>query len=506
MAAGTGNLEYYLPQEALKYCYLSTLYKEDTEHLCRLFPDSYIFQYDYLNDDIGNVFGDKTGLNFELTWKLPEKLRKDLANPTIKWIILINPPFATSQTAGTNSKSKIGVSDTLVGKQMHKADLGEVSRELFSQFLYRIKFEFANKEAYLGLFATLKYINANNDQKFRDSIFHYTFMSGFIFSSANFYGTSKNNQFPVGFLIWDLSKESILENQQIILDVFNEKIEKIFQKRIITINRNDSLNKWIKRPDAIIKFPPLGSAISVKTTNKDCRDRIAKEFLASLMCAGNTLQWQNLTYFLSGPAASAGALSVTPENFEEAMVVHAARRIPKATWINDRDQFMKPNNKLSTEFISDCTVWNLFCNSNQTAALRNVEYMGEKYQIQNHFFPFPVNEVKQWEITDNNIDFLLTNAQDTFMAKWLEKQFFSSEAEEVLCAGRVIYKGYFANLKELRTPTFKIETYDAGWWQIRQSLKDANLFQTELNKLKVRQDTLKEKILKLLKEYGIING
>ena len=102
MAAGTGNLEYYLPNDALKYCYLSTLYKEDVEHLDKLFPDATIFQYDYLNDDIENVFADPLMIQFALNWKLPEKLRTDLNNPKIKWIILINPPFATAQKAGIN--------------------------------------------------------------------------------------------------------------------------------------------------------------------------------------------------------------------------------------------------------------------------------------------------------------------------------------------------------------------------------------------------------------------
>ena len=47
MAAGTGNLEYYLPAEALPYAYLSTLYGEEVEHCTRLFPGATVFKYDY---------------------------------------------------------------------------------------------------------------------------------------------------------------------------------------------------------------------------------------------------------------------------------------------------------------------------------------------------------------------------------------------------------------------------------------------------------------------------
>ncbi|MDR3273045.1 MAG: hypothetical protein LBT29_06155, partial [Flavobacteriaceae bacterium] len=467
------------------------------------------------NDDIENVFVDKTGFNFELTWKLPEKLRHDLANPNIKWIILINPPFATAQKAGTNhGDSKKGVSETQVRKIMHHANLGEVSRELFSQFLYRVKFEFKDKETHLGLFSTLKYINANNDQKFRDNVFNFGFERGFVFSSANFDGTKKNNAFPVGMLVWNINTGKKLDEQNIELDIFNEQVEKVGTKSVSSENKNKFLSKWINRPSATIKFPPFGSAIDVKAGNKDRRDRISEGFLASLMCAGNDMQHQNYTAFLSGTYVSAGALSVTPENFEQSMIVHAARRIPKATWLNDRDQFMKPKSEPSAEFIADCTVWNLFSNSNQTAALRNVEYEGTVYQIHNHFFPFRVSEVKQWKITDNDIALSLMSAEDTFMAKWLDKGGdkgihplaveISPEAQAVLEAGKKIYQFYFANLNQLRTPKFKIETWDAGWWQIRQALSDVDLCGSELKELKAVHDTLKEKILVKLKEYGIV--
>ena len=71
MAAGTGNLEYYLPQDALKYCYLSIYYDGDVEHLEKLFPDSTIFQYDYLNDDVNQVFA-QNGNTLKMThsWKI----------------------------------------------------------------------------------------------------------------------------------------------------------------------------------------------------------------------------------------------------------------------------------------------------------------------------------------------------------------------------------------------------------------------------------------------------
>ena len=501
MASGTGNLEWYLPNESYKYLYLSTLYPSEVEHCEKLFPSATVFQYDYLNDDVGNVFaGD--GLDFGFTWKLPEKLRHDLANPKLKWIILINPPFATSQTAGTSGKSKQDVSTTNVRKIMHQQKLGEVSRELFAQFIFRIKKEFENKNVHFGLFSKIKYLNSNNDQKFRDNIFQFEFMRGFIFSSLTFSGTKGN--FPVGFLIWNLSNTQKLEKQSIIVDIFNNEVEKIGHKTISSENRNLFLSKWIERPRATNKFPPVGSAITLKTENKDRRDRIADGFIASFMCKGNDFQNQNFTALLSAPYVSAGALSVTTDNFEKSMVIHAVRRIPKATWINDRDQFLQPKQELSEEFINDCTIWNIFSNSNQTASMKDVEYEKEIYQIKNHFFPFLIAELKDWEITDSDFSLALASAEDRFVAKWLSEKEFSKEAKETIEAGKEIYKYYFANLNQLRTNLFEIKTWDAGLWQIKKVLQDQDLARDLFKKLKEKHDILRDKILPQIYDYEFI--
>jgi len=218
----------------------------------------------------------------------------------------------------------------------------------------------------------------------------------------------------------------------------------------------------------------------------------------------NDMQAQNGMMLLSGPAVSAGGLSVTPENFEQAMIVHAAIRTPKATWLNDRDQFMAPNKELSQEFIADCAVWNLFAKSNQTAALRDVEYEGKIFQIPNHFFPFTVDEIKKWTIADNNIALQIAMAKNTFVSEYLRKQTLSNEAKDLLNAGREIYRFYFENINQLRTSKFKIETWDAGWWQIRMALNDQNFAEELFSTQKDKHNLLKTKILPQLTEYGII--
>lgn len=479
MAAGTGNLEWFLPADSYKSMYLSTLHTEDTQHCRRAFPGATVFQYDYLNDDVEAVFDDKSLFSKER--KLPANLQNDLANPDIKWIIFINPPFATSQKAGYSGGSKRHVSETKIRPLMHQWGLGEVSRELFAQFLFRIRQEFAGKKARLGLFSTLKYLNANNDQKFRDKVFQFAFEDGFLFSSATFSGTRQASSFPVGFLVWDLARHKKLEGQKMEVTVLDEETNKVGRKVLVAENRSRFLSKWIERLPATEVLPPLGGAITVKGNNHDVRDRVARGFLASLMCKGNDVQNHNNVALLSGPYVSAGALSIVAENFDQAMVVHAVRKSVKKSWLNDRDQFLQPEKKPGLSFVRQCAVWSFLADSNQTASLRNIAYKGETFQIINHFFPFKNSAVRKWNISDSEIARSLErDSADRFVSQWIAGQKLDAGSAQLIELAREIYKTFFKNFKDLPSAKYKVEHWDAGWWQIKKCIMEAGLEQDRL--------------------------
>lgn len=507
MAAGTGNLEYHLPAEAYKYMYLSTLHDGDVRFLKRTFKGALCFQYDYLNDDIDSLFNEV----FLSAMKMPKQLENDLKNPDITWIILINPPFATSQDKSNASSGKAGVSDTVIRKKMHlkEFNLGETSRELFAQFLFRIHHEFKHKKAYLCLFSKLKYINANNDQRLRDKVFHYHFERGFMFDSRAFNGVT--GKFPVGCLIWNLAMQENLNDQNITLDVWDRSTPpvKVAQKRIPSIERSTFLNKWVERPDATIEFPPFSSAINVNADKKDIRDRIAKGFICSMCSKGNDVQNINYVALFSGPYGSAGAWSVTPENFERSMVIFAVKKSTKQYWYNDRDQFMQPNCELPQDFVNDCVVFSLFHSSNQTVSLQHVKYKGKEYNIPNHLFPFLITEVKKWKCSDPDITSGISADSDRFAALWLQNKTLSQEAQQVIDAAREMYKEFYEKSALLNTNKYKVGAWDAGLYQIKACLTDEeynldNDYSSFTTTLKSAMKALEAKIDEEKKLYGFL--
>lgn len=493
MAAGTGNLEFALPAEALRYCYISTLLDDDADYCRKIFPAATVFQYDYLNDDV-NFFGNEAALEgFGVKRKMPARLVDDLKNPDLRWIIFINPPYATAGNKDLKNKiAKPGVSMTAIRKLMNADDLGEVSRELFSQFIYRISREFKGRQAWLGIFSTPKYINSNNDQKFRDKIFSAKFECGFLFSSKNFQGCIGN--FSVGFAIWNLDKKISLDTQKIWFDVYNSQVEKYAVKSIASISREEFLNRWIARPPCTKKFPPFSGALNLADKNKDRRDRIADGFLASLMNKGNDVSNQGGTALLSAPYVSAGGMSITAATFERAMIVHMVHRLPKKIWLNDRDQFLQPVKELTPEFISDAVIWSLFAASNQTVSLRNVEYEGETYRIPNNLYPFELAEVRSWTCSDADIRLQLAlETEERFAATWIKNHELSAQAQAVLDAGRELYKKFYAELATLDVRRWKIEDWDAGWYQIRMALGES-----------VSLEALSAKLLPQIYELGFL--
>lgn len=234
------------------------------------------------------------------------------------------------------------------------------------------------------------------------------------------------------------------------------------------------------------------------------RKPLAPGFLCSLASLGDDIQHVNAVFLLSAPFANAGAFSVTPENFEKAMVLHAVKKLPKATWTNDRDAFYAPTEELPDEFVADCVVWSAFADSNYAAALRNVQYQGHVWQIANQLQPFPLAEMRRWACGHDGISAQLAAAnEDRFLAKWLAGRRLSAEAGAVLGAARAVYRAFWADIRKTDWMKWKIETWNAGFYQVRNALEGVG--DAELEALKAAHAALRAKLLPQVYALGFLN-
>jgi hypothetical protein len=324
--------------------------------------------------------------------------------------------------------------------------------------------------------------------------------------AKSFHGNK--GEFPIGFLIWNLGKSVALADQDIILDVFSLEVEKIGTKEIPSISRSQFLSKWIERPKTSHVMPPFSSAITPAIGKIDVRDRVADGFLFSHMVKGNDFQNQKNTYLVSGPAVSAGAYSVTAENFEKSLVVHAVRMVKKANWLNDRDQWFQPNiDPLPGEFVTDCVVWSLFASSNQVVSIEDISYKGVLYKIDNQLFPFLKSEVEEWDCSLSTLsNSIQSRDQDRFASVWLKQKKLSNESQALLESARMVYKKFYKDSSSLPWPQYKISKWDSGWYQIRRSLAEASNSAEILDLQRKSHAVLGNKLIPKLVSLGFVTG
>ncbi|MEB2811372.1 hypothetical protein [Campylobacter upsaliensis] len=464
LAAGTGNLLTNLTESHKLYA--STLDKADVEimqelsnkNALHLLP-KHIFKFDFLNDEFFDTICEKhqkEGLNFAdekcekcQKSKVPKSLQEILKNDEKrkKLIIFINPPYAeagtTAQTTGTG-KNKDRVSTDNATYIKYKKQMGKASNELFAQFFFRIYKEIPH--CTLAAFSKLKYINSSNFIKFRET-FQAKFLKGFIAPAYTF--DNVKGSFPIGFLIWNLAQPQAIKN--ITLDIFNDSGAGLGKKKFYTMqNTTANIGKWIA--GYRIKNPPL--------------------HLAMLNSGRVDFQNQKLVYIKHYVGDESHALTLTLTNLIPCAVFFAVRHCIKATWINDRDQFLAPNKKWEkdTEFQNDCLIFMLFHGQNKITCKEGT----------NHFIPFAELELNAAEAFESHFmlefiqgkikisnkkkkgqqefNFQSDELEDTFIpTKPLE---FSREAKEVFKAAKELFKHYHEQAKDETNYTPNAALYD----------------------------------------------
>jgi hypothetical protein len=487
MCCGVGNLE--VKHSNPRNIFMSTLDNADVDVMraTKTCVAAKRFQYDYLNDDIT----DDGQIDYTLTNKIPEELRKAIADKK-KILVLINPPYAEAgNTIGNDGKTAVAKSKVATGMM---ADYGKASNELFTQFLARIAQEIPT--AKIAIFSKLKYVNAPNFEKFREQ-WKTKYLGGFIVHSKAFEGLKGN--FPIGFLVWDTSKKQPIS--EIVTEVLDKNAKPIGEKYFYNLPNDGFLNTWIKRPrtNKNISAIPLKNCVEVRTNNTERVNTWSDNAIAYIWCDTNDIQHATqMTALFSSVYGGGNGFYVTPENLWQTAVVFAVRRIIKHSWINDRDQFLQPTQELSEEFKTDCLIWMLFNGSNLTASANDLEWNAQKWSIVNHFIPFTEEDVNAPDRFESD-----------FMVRYLADKTLSQEAKNVLAEGKKLWQAYFSqtDVHSVREE-LKLNRVDVGWYQIRKALEARNesgdFPPVSFNAFKEAYENLSEKLRPMVYELGFL--
>ena len=406
-ADGTGNL---LAGLTNKYnIWASTLDQADVKVIHdrieqgAILLENHVFQFDFLNDDFSKL---PQGLQDILN---DEKKRKKL-------IIFINPPYA--EVSSKAEKGKVGVNLSKTHTK-YNSILGTAGRELFAQFLIRIYSELNG--VILAEFSKLKILQGSAFLSLKD---HFQAKLEKIFLAPADTFDNVKGQFPIGFKIWNTNKKEIFEN--VVADIYDKNANFIGTKGIYALNKSQYINKFI----------------SIYKTNKE--NSIG--FMDGIN--GNDFQHNNIVYVLNTKEQlpNPRGIWITKDNLIPVSIYFSVRKAIEANWLNDRDQFLNPNEnwKADKEFQNDCLTFTLFNNNIQI-----------KFGV-NHWIPFTESEVNSKEKFESNFmsDFIKGKLKSEQQADGLfgdtmtnhfdinKPRQFSIEATAVFNAGLELWKHY----------------------------------------------------------------
>lgn len=423
-AAGTGNL---LTGLINKYnVWASTLDMQDVEVMkdrikngTNLLED-HVFQFDFLNDDFS---------------KLPRPLFDIINNPEKrkKLVMYINPPYAEATDGIGKGGRKIDISkETMIYKKYGNL-LKQAKNELFAQFFIRIYKEIDG--CIVSEFSTLKLLNSPNFSAFR-KVFQSKLIKMYIVPANTF--DNVDGKFPIGFMIWNLKIKERFSSTD--ASVYNENGQFLHSKSIFVYNGKGYINNWIKKYTLF-----------------------AKDSIGFLAYLGNDFQHTNEVRISSiKPISHISILELSKPNIIPAAIYYTVRHCIEATWLNDRDQFLYPNDnwKADTEFQNDCLAFALFHSQNKITSKEGT----------NHWIPFTEQEVNSREKFDSSFmsDFIrgklkkysfeknesneIFYSSDDFKSsdEYNNKTaplVFSSEAKAVFDAGRELWRYYHSQPK-----------------------------------------------------------
>ena len=415
--------------------------------------ENHVFKFDFLNDSFDALpDGLKNIIN-------SEEKRKKL-------VIYINPPYAEADNRKGTGRKDVAISMI----QNKYADfMGYTKREMYIQFITRIYNEIPNCK--IGLFSTLKHIQAPRFKCFRDN-FSSILNSLFIVPAYTF--DNVKGSFPISFQIWscrmDGGQQRTNYKNMPMADIFDEKGNNIGKLNIICYDYHKLINDWIKLYKGSKKEPnSIGTAIAIASDFQNQRTvRIEQPY--QIVKADNH-NWQ-----------------ITKNNLLVSCVYLAVRLCISSHWFNNRENFLYPDVSVLKDymFCNDCLIYIIFHGQNKISSSVCI----------NHWIPFKESEIDTRDVIESH-----------FMSDYIKNIKFSKTAKDVLDSARNLYSYYHS--KSDSNP-------NASYYDIREYFQGRNdkgnlnvssedeTYNQLISDLKEKHKLLSREIEPKIYEYGFL--
>jgi len=493
-SAGTHNLT---RDYKFKELYCSTLEQSDidTANQMGYNMEATKFQFDFLNDSDD---------------KLPKGL-KDAIDNGKEILFFINPPYIKATPNKGNENT--GISDTVIGKEMNNLKFGISSSQLSTQFLYKIiKLQEKNKNIKVAIFNKPNYMTSDGFKVLRKYFLsNFGFVNGFLFNASHFSDTA--NTWGISFSLFDNkinNNKTNFTHTLIDIDETFNTIE-LGNKTLYNCDKNIKANNIFKDKEKNdILLPPIKSFITVEKNKEKLGYQKAIGYINN---HSNNLMQQQVVFLASSVISANGNKSITVDNFNQVMGLFTARKAIKGDWINDKDEYLAPNENHPQyqQFTYDSIIYSLFNNSSQQSSLRQVDYKDKKWDIKNEFFWLSKNDMLKLA-EENHYDEIYKDAK-TSNERFVYTKLFGEEniydklspiAKEVLdMATELTYKSFqMRKLLSENNPEYHLNSWDCGYSQLKLIWKD--YFKDEFKQFRDKYKALEDSLRPLVYELGFL--
>jgi len=488
---GTGNLT---RDYRFKELYCSTLIEDELQLGGKYNPEAVKFQYDFLSE---------VGLD-----GLPEEadgLRRAFAEGR-KVLFLVNPPYGAAGNAGAKEGDhKAGIAKTVVHGGMKEC--GAARRQLYVQFIYKM----AKLGGTVAAFSPPMFLTGPSFKKFRGFwLSKYRMSEGMLFQASEFADVS--GKWGIMFSLWQAGQDD-RTSWEVVLKHSSEDLEhpvEVFGTKVL-YNLDEAMlcSTWVREEVQGMKTydaPQVASALVVKQAG---RGKSVVGHVGYMSSSGNSV-YDNGTfvYLVSGCSSSANGLSVIPANFLKCCALFTARRTISRDWINDKDEYQAPNEKHFDyeQWNNDAIVYSLFNSASNQSSLRDVEYKGKTWQIKNEWFWLSHQTMVDLAEKHDN-DSVQKDAEgdkDRYVHDALPGLPLSSKAQAVIDKATELVEKTFEFRAEASTehPEWHINTWDAGWYQIKLLLK--TYLKDELKAFRALYKELGDDLREGVYEFGFL--
>lgn len=469
--------------------YCSTLFQSELDMSKDYNREGEAFQFDFLNDPLE---------------KAPKGLLEALENDK-PFVFFLNPPYKQGDS------ENVGCQNTNVQKEMKKDKIGRSA--LSDQFLYRIvkikqKYNLSNCHIFIySPVNILRNYGRKYIRKFITDNFRYD--GGYLINAGEFANVSAN--WGIGFTMWS-SGETIDKNifPIDVMEIIDFEPKVTMEKDLYNLDGKEDLTSYVKCKDKGEKVDTLRLRLGLYPEDVT---NIYKNYMGVLVKHRNNLSKQSRENFIKTSFQQndgIGTYSLTESNIDKGIVGFAAMTLPERNWVVCDDELAAPDESHPDfkQFVMDSYIYSLFKDSYSYQTSTDHDYAGRHWDINNEFFWMSRDEMKALanEYHNNDVYSDADTDSERYVYKYIQehKDKFSPDALAILNTACELVKKSFKlrDLYNQEHPEIQVNHWDAGWYQIKQMLKE--YLPDELKEFRKNFKAFESRLRPLVYELGFL--